>query len=323
MISFVDNYAAFRSGALLATAFREAVTAGAESDHLRTECQALAETLRIIGYETEADQVIGASFRRNDLAQTVPLCLEGLPIPALQLVRSFFFTAGGNSFGFSESAADRALAVFPDSENHGTPVESLFLLPSDRVRTGQMKGKFPEKVTIYRVALGPQGRLGVETLGFTIFDDVLYLRQMEGGRCPWIGLVNGHQAVAAQKLTAMELLEAYRLIMEHVGKPLQRAYDIRDVETLHRKFGGDSRLQYDPESTAIGRILDEGRFALLFENGGTRVICGKTADGKIRWLNFWENYLYAYEPKIFDWKAQGWPYIVIDPAIVGRMIGRG
>jgi len=177
------------------------------------------------------------------------------------------------------------------------------------------------------LVVGNDGRRDqIEPFGFIrdVEDGTYYLQQVEGGRCPWMGLVNGYQAVAHPKLTQLQLLEAYRYLMGHVGMPLQRSYNFSDVGNLNREFGGDSQTFHSSPAQLVSEIEKAraaGKIVLVLEDGGTRVIMGPDSTGHYRWLNFYLNQYLYLTPQQLTEKLRIAIVTVLDPESSAKMLG--
>ena len=165
-------------------------------------------------------------------------------------------------------------------------------------------------------------------------------REHPGGRCPFIGMVNAFQAQVGG-LTELELVNAFRHVMEEVGEPFKPGYNLTEIANLNREFGGNPETINNLSQEDMPKVyqaLQEGQIVLLFNGGGTRVL---TLDekGTIVWFSFMSYPDYHH----FNEQGQAWdsrydrprrpsgfgqpmsltgnPVMILDPASVSRMLG--
>ncbi len=324
-VGFLESTAIFQSTAQLVAGFRATAAACEDPRDLRVELQVLYHALHIVGSD-EAGRKLGlqAHFFRNEESEVdgIAETLGTIDEHALEWLRRGFIGRDGE-FGLNQNAPERATRAFGSSEGHGRPIASLLAIPMDRHRTGAMGADgFPEKINLYFVPVGPDGTLGAEPLSFLIRDDALYLGQVNGGRCLWIGALNCFQSAQEEPLTTVELLEGFRVLMEQVGRPLQRSYNPMEFVRLYNEFGGEATLvRGEGRADEAAQALAEGKRILVFESGGTRSILGRTEEGRIKWFNFFQGRLEEIEWEEFSRRLTHHYSIIVDPEILGRMIG--
>ena len=367
--SFADNPAVFQSSQSLLSAYQTANQTAIQTGSWASVQYGVGSLFQAFGtvgaFRATDNFVFGESPGNYDptneyQSRWVEHAIQVTPEEAFPVIQSAFFMPDGQ-FGEAQDATPLAARLFGDRfKDTCTPIEGLFDLD---IRASAEDGLvMVEKglpVSSYRPTYWiprDRERLGIhfERLGLFAFDDRVYLRQLTPGPCLWIGAINAYQAVRSDPLTAVELLEGYRILMEQQGKPIKNEYMVSELAEFMERFGEHPQILDAYHFDQIDAALLSGKKAvLIFESGGTRVLFTRTKEATdveplrvfdggdlnrstesyrlltdLHWMNFWSATVDSYSWNDLTSNEEFWdramPHtlMIFDPFVMPFIIGR-